>query len=389
MKKVVVLGGGIGGVEAAISLRRQALEVELVSDRDFLFVYPLAIWIPTGGTTLKKISIPLREIAKFHGFQLTVDKVAAISAARKSFVLERGGSRSDFDYLVVAMGAHKVRHKGIENTFSICGHPEDTVRLKERFEACLAKGRGTIAVGFGGNPKDSSGVRGGPAFEFLFNVQHLLKKRGIWENFDLIFFAPMPEPGIRLGHKALAMMNALFHQLDIRQQKGVKIAEFLPDGILFENGLKIPSDLTMFIPAGDGHSVIQASDLPRNEAGFITISSACEVQGYPWLYAVGDVAALEGPEWKAKQGHLAEVMARVAAHDIGIKEGGKGVAMSYGDHLCILCVMDMGDGAGLVYRDENRAMLVPMPVVGHWLKKGWGYYYRETKLGRFPRIPGM
>jgi sulfide:quinone oxidoreductase len=232
-------------------------------------------------------------------------------------------------------------------------------------------------------------VRGGPAFEFLFNVHHLLKKRGIWENFDLIFFAPMPEPGIRLGHEALAMMNALFHKLDIRQQTGVKISEFTPDGILFENGLKIQSDLTMFIAAGDGHSVVKSSDLPQNDAGFIIISPSCEVKGYPWLYAVGDVAALEGPEWKAKQGHLAEVMARAAANAIGIKESGKGVPQSYLDHMCILCVMDMGNGAGLVYRDEKRALLIPMPVVGHWLKKGWGFYYKATKLGKFPRIPGM
>jgi sulfide:quinone oxidoreductase len=389
MKKAIVLGGGIGGVEAAIFLRQKNLEVELVSDRDFLFVYPLAIWVPTGETSLEKISIPLREIAKTHGFRLTVDKVSDMSASRKCFTLEQGGERSDFDYLVVAMGAHKVRHKGIENTFSICGHPEDNIRLKERFEACLEKGSGTIAVGFGGNPKDSSGVRGGPAFEFLFNVQHLLKKRGIWEDFELVFFAPMPEPGIRLGHEALAMMNALFHKLDIHQQTGIKISKFTQDGILFENGLKISSDLTMFIAAGDGHSVIKSSDLPQNAAGFITISASCEVKGYPWLYAVGDVAALEGPEWKAKQGHLAEVMARVAAHDIGIKEGGKDHAMSYLDHMCILCVMDMGNGAGLVYRDEKRALLIPMPVVGHWLKKGWGYYYKATKLKKFPRIPGM
>jgi len=32
---------------------------------------------------------------------------------------------------------------------------------------------------------------------------------------------------------------------------------------------------------------------------------------------------------------------------------------------------------------------VPLPVVGHWLKKSWGVYYRLRKLGKVPRIPGM
>lgn len=40
MKKVVILGGGVGGVECAIHLRKYHFDVELVSDRDFLYIYP-------------------------------------------------------------------------------------------------------------------------------------------------------------------------------------------------------------------------------------------------------------------------------------------------------------------------------------------------------------
>jgi sulfide:quinone oxidoreductase len=51
--------------------------------------------------------------------------------------------------------------------------------------------------------------------------------------------------------------------------------------------------------------------------------------------------------------------------------------------------MDSGDGAAFVYRDEKRAFMLPMPFVGHWLKKGWGWYCKNSKLGKIPRIPGM
>jgi sulfide:quinone oxidoreductase len=82
-------------------------------------------------------------------------------------------------------------------------------------------------------------------------------------------------------------------------------------------------------------------------------------------------------------------MARAAAEDIDRKVTGLGEPGSYVGHVCILCVMDMGNGAGFVYRDSKRALFIPMPIVGHWLKKGWGKYYELRKLGKVPRIPGM
>lgn len=389
MKKAIVLGGGIGGVEAAIELRKKGLQVEVVSDRDYLFVYPLAIWIPTGERSFERVKIGLHEIAQAHGFSVTIDEVVAVSGEERSFTLKHAGVRADFDYLVLALGAHKMQHKGREHVLSICGAPQESVTVKERLEALIAAGEGTIAVGFGGNPKDSSGVRGGPAFEFLLNVHHRLKKLGIRDKFDLVFFAPMPKPGIRMGEKAVQMMDKMFESLGIRSYTGKKITGFEEGAVNLEDGTRIEADLFMFIAAGDGHGVIRTSDLPLNEAGFVRTNPACEVKGHPWLYAVGDVAALEGPDWKAKQGHIAEVMARTAAEDIERKISGHGGRASYLDEVCILCVMDMGNGAGFVYRDDKRAMFVPMPVVGHWLKRSWGRYYEWRKLGKVPRIPGM
>jgi len=35
------------------------------------------------------------------------------------------------------------------------------------------------------------------------------------------------------------------------------------------------------------------------------------------------------------------------------------------------------------------ALVIPLPIIGHWLKKGWGSYARLTKLGKIPRFPGL
>jgi sulfide:quinone oxidoreductase len=52
-------------------------------------------------------------------------------------------------------------------------------------------------------------------------------------------------------------------------------------------------------------------------------------------------------------------------------------------------MMDSGDGAALVMRNHKKDAIIPLPVIGHWLKKGWGFYYKNSKLKRIPRIRGM
>ncbi len=389
MKKVLVLGGGFAGIESAIYLRKNNYDVTVVSDRDFFYIYPTSIWIPTGESKFEDICIDLKELEAAHGFTLLVDGVTSIDAKSKRVTLQSGKVLEGFDNLVIAMGASKMKPKGVENTLSICGAPEQSLLIKKKLDALMAKGSGKIAFGFGGNPNDTSAVRGGPGFELLFNVHNLLKKKGIRENFELTFFAPMEKPGARMGPQALKMMDMIFKRTNIAKHFGKKIKSFETDGVLFEDDSKLMSDFVMFIPAGDGHDIIKNSDLPQNGAGFIEIDDFCEVKGVEGVYAVGDIAAIEGPEWRAKQGHIAEVMARNMAHNIKVEESGSGVLKGYKEHLNILCVMDSGDGAAFVYRDDKKARMIVMPIFGHWLKKGWGKYCRLSKLGRIPRIPGM
>ena len=390
MKKVLVLGGGIGGVEAAIALRKEGFDVELVSDRDYVYIYPISIWIPTGETTLSDVSLPLGEVAMSHKFKFIKDKVISISASEGKVVLENFGEKTDFDYLVIAIGQTKLKHKGIEHTLSICGSPEETLEIRKRLEQLIDRGYGKLAFGFGGNPKAPEAVRGGPVFEVMFNVHNYLTKLGLRANFDITFFAPMPKPGARLGETALKMMDTMFRKMNIEKITGKKIKEFVEDGVILEDGTKIKSDLTIFTPAGDGHPVIKESDLPKTEAGFLKIEDNCQVEGIENIYAVGDVASIEGPDWRAKQGHLAEVMGRVTANNIAVKEGLKeGKIESYKPHINIMCLMDTGDGGALAYRSDKHALLIPLPVVGHWMKKAWGIYYKLSKLGKIPRLPGM
>jgi len=390
MKKVLILGGGFAGVEAAIFLKKEKyLDVTLVSDRDYFYIYPTSIWIPTGNTTKEKISIPLDQLAVKHGFKVIVDAVETLEAKEKRVTLASGRVLENHDYIVVALGQGKLGAKGIENTLSICGKPEEAVELHKRLETLVEKGSGKIAMGFGGNPKDTSAVRGGPAFEVLFNVHTMLKKKGLRDKFELIFFAPMAKPGQKMGDKALVMMDKMFKMTDISKKVGSKITSFEADGITFEDGERVESDLTMFISAGKGHSVLEASDLPLSDAGFVVTNEYNEIEGFDGVYAIGDSASLMGPEWRAKQGHVAEVMARNIAYNIFQHSQNIQSKRSYTDHINILCVMDTGDGAAFVYRSNTTAKMIPMPIIGHWMKVGWGWYCKNSKLGKMFRLPGM
>ena len=389
MKKFIVLGGGFAGVEAAIKLRKYGYKVTLVSDRDYLFVYPISIWVPTKKISFEDAQIKLSALQQKHGFDVIVDEVTKIDAENNRVILSK--ETLAYDYLFIALGMHKVKTKGLEFTHSICGHPEEAITIQVELEKLVQRGHGKIAIGFGGNPIDptATAVRGGPAFELLFNFSHYLKKKGLRDKFEITFFAPMKEPGKRMGDKAMGKMDIFFKHYHIEKQVGKKIKEFEENAVVFADGNRIESDLIIYISGGDGHKVIKESKLPLNAAGFIKINELCRVEGHRNIYAIGDIAEITGHDWAAKQGHIAEVMADVSTYNVHNELIGKGKRKSYWEKLHIVCVMDSGDGAAFVVRNHKRDFILPLPIVGHWLKKGWGFYYKNSKLKRMPRIPGM
>ncbi len=388
MKHIVILGGGFGGVEAVYRLRNSGHKVTLISNREYVFIYPISIWIPVNKLDFKDAQLSLSELQKAHKFDLIIDEVTKIESQKDRVILKN--QTIEYDYLIVAMGSGKVNHSGLEHTFSICGNPFQALKMKDRFNELLKKGSGKISFGFGGNPKDKSSVRGGPAFELLFNFVHTLKQKKLYDKFDVSFFAPMKEPGKKLGSEGFDLLKGHFKKLNIGMHIGTKIKEFQKDRIVFEDDTELSSDLTMFIPAGAGHPILKNSDLQTSEAGFILIDGHCRAYGNKTnVYAVGDIARLEGPDWVAKQGHIAEVMAKYTVNNIINDIKGNPKRYSYQNHLSIVCVMDTGNAAVFTNRTWSNETFIPLPIVGHWMKKGWGWYWKKSKLRKIPRIAGM
>lgn len=372
--KILVLGGGIAGVEAVIRAKKSGFDVTLVSNREYLYIYPLSIWIPTSEIKFEDATISLKKLQEVHNFELIIDEVIKIDKDSKEVELRE--QKLKFDKLIIAIGGENKALKGIENTLSICSKPEEAVGIKNIMDNFLARKEGVISFGFGGNPKDSSSVRGGPVFELMFNIHNLLKERGIRKNFILNFFAPMQNPGAKMGERAFKNLEIFLKKCDINIYTGKKIDSFIPDGVIFEDYSKLQSDFIIFTPAKSGHSVLKNSTLPLNEDGFVIINEFCEVIDSPDIYAIGDAVQIDGPEWRAKQGHLAEVMAKNVIHNIKNTDSKK----SYVDSVTILCLMDTRDGGIFVYRDKKRELMIPLSIFGHLLKKAWGFYYKFSKM---------
>jgi sulfide:quinone oxidoreductase len=141
-KKVLVLGGGFGALESAIWLRKYGFEVTVITNRKYMYIYPISIWIPTGEYSFEDCTLSWEDLKKVHGFEVKYNKVEKIDIKNKKIICENEENQCDFDYLIIAVGADKVKHKGSENFISICGAPEESLKIKEKLDELIKRGHG-------------------------------------------------------------------------------------------------------------------------------------------------------------------------------------------------------------------------------------------------------
>src|SRR5947199_6890037 len=118
--RVVVVGGGFGGLQAARGLRRAAAEVTLVDRQNFFLFQPLVYQVATGALSPAEIAVPLRAVVKRQSnVRVLLAEVTGFDLARRQIVLDRlpnsqGATPLAYDTLVVAGGSR----------YSYFGHDE-------------------------------------------------------------------------------------------------------------------------------------------------------------------------------------------------------------------------------------------------------------------------
>ena len=372
--RITVAGAGFAAITGVRELRKQLpdAKITLVAPKSEFVYLPSLIWVPYDlrkGDDLRYPILPLLAELKVNYVR---GSVTGISADGRTLQTNTGDIENDA--LLIATGGRYIKKlPGIENVITICEGIEAAEKMGERLRALDG---GTIAMGFGGNPKEPSAMRGGPMFELLFGMDTWLRKQGRRDNFRLVFFTPAPRPGQRLGDKAVDKLLDELKKRGIETHLGHKLQSFENSVVKTEGG-EISADLILFIPGMTGPAWLQGTPLPISPGGMITADAMTQVEGMKQVYVAGDAGSFPGPEWMPKQAHMADLQATAAAKNIALNLAGKPASEKFKVEL--LCIIDTLDKGMLVYRGEKRSMALPSMRLLHWAKS----YFEKSYLRHF------
>jgi sulfide:quinone oxidoreductase len=367
---IVILGCGFAALTAVRELRRRDREVRitLVAPKAELMYYPSLIWVPSGLRRANDLNIDVSGFLAEQRVTFHAGRVTGLQDGGRTVLTDNGTLANDA--LLVASGGRFLKAMpGIEHALTICEGSVAAESIRERLEKL--KG-GTIALGFGTNPKEQGAMRGGPMFELLFGIDTLLRRQGRRDKFKLVFFNAAKEPGKRLGDKAVAGLLREMQKRDIATHLGHKPTGFEADKVKTEGG-DIPADLILFMPGMSGPAWASEAGLPLSDGGFFKADTHCQVVGADKVYVAGDSGSYPGPDWLPKQAHIADLQAKAAAENLLLALAGKPAVAHFKPEL--ICIVDTLDRGILVYRDEKRALILPPCRLFHWAKRFFEWQY--------------
>lgn len=369
-RRITVIGTGFAALTAVRQLRKRSADAQItvIGPRAEFVYLPSLIWIPSRLRSPEQLSVPLESFFRRMRVDFVQAQVTGLSDGGRTVITDKGEVTNDA--LLIASGGRFIKKlPGIEHVITPCEGIPAAVAIRDRLEQMDG---GTIAIGFGGNPKEPSAMRGGPMFEFLFGIDSLLRRQGRRDKFRLIFFNPAPEPGRRLGPKAVKGLLGTMADRGIETHLGHKMKCFEPNKVVTEGG-EFEADLILFMPGMTGNAWFDNTDLPRSEGGMLRADRFCRVEGTERVYVAGDSGSFPGPDWMPKQAHMADLQARAAAHNLLQELDGKAPDATFKVEL--LCIVDSNDKGMLIARTPKRNIVLPACRLWHWAKRFFEWWY--------------
>jgi len=370
MKRVTIVGAGFAALTAIRKLRAASprMEITLVAPKPEFVYFPGTIWIPSGLRNPEDLVIPLANF--FQRTRVNYYKGTAIGLkdGGRTLITDRGDVTNDG--LIICSGGRFIKKlPGIEHVITPCEGISAAVKIRDRLRQLKS---GTIAIGFSGNPKEPSAMRGGPMFEFLFGIDQSLRLDGRRKSIKLVFFTPAPTPGQRLGKKAAEGLLKEMKKRDIETHLGFKLKGFTEKSVITEGG-EFDAHLTLFMPGMTGNAWFDETDLPRSEGGLIRADAMCRVDGMEKVYVAGDSGSFPGPEWMPKQAHMADLQAAAAAENLNAELDGHPPSKTFNVEL--ICIVDSQTTGSLVARTQKHNIVLPQMRVLHWVKRIFEWWY--------------
>ncbi|MCP3672023.1 MAG: FAD-dependent oxidoreductase [Gammaproteobacteria bacterium] len=370
MKKISIVGSGFAGLAAARKLRtaEPKAEITLIAPKAEFVYLPGTIWIPSGLREPEQLRIRLDTFLHRMKIKHYPASATGLKDGGRTLITDRDPITNDG--LIICSGGRFIKKlPGIEHTITPCEGIPAATRIRDRIAQMQS---GTIAMGFSGNPKEPSAMRGGPMFEFLFGIERMLQLDGRRNNFKLILFTPAPSPGNRLGPKAVDGLLSEIRKRGIETHLGHKIKGFTETSVQTEGG-EFESHLTLFMPGITGNKWFDNTDLPRSAGGLIQADQLCRVQGMQKIYVAGDAGSFPGPDWMPKQAHMAELQANTAATNLLAELRGEKPTKHF--RVELVCIVDTLNSGMLVARNQKYNLVLPNMRLFHWLKRLFEWWY--------------
>ncbi len=285
-KKVLVVGGGFGGIKAALELSDDELmDVTLLSDKASFRFYPTLFHTATGGRSSES-SIPLETIFDGKKVNIVIGEATIVDKTKKTVTTEDGPILS-FDILIFSLGV-------VTNFFGIKGldkyafgikSVEDARRLKNHLHDQLTdkKEPDLNYVVIGGGP---TGIElAGQLPEYLHHImkRHGIKHRSI--HIDLVEAAPTLVP--RLPKVAQRTIARRLRKLGIRLYLKQAVQAETADALMV-SGKPIRSHTVIWTAGVTNHPFFKDNGFPLTDRGKVIVDEY--LQASPDIYVLGDNA---------------------------------------------------------------------------------------------------
>jgi sulfide:quinone oxidoreductase len=310
-KRIVVLGGGSGGVATATALgERLGREHEVVLvDRNPFHVYmPALLMLMTGDRAARDITRDLGKLAR-RDVRVITSTIYGIDTDRQRVELE--GQKLAYDFLVLSLGlqTHPNAIPGFRAGAQHAWELDAALRCHDALEQFRG---GRIVVGLAPGP-----YRCPPApFETLFQMDWFLGKRGLRRETEIHFFSPNPGPS-GPSTSVPVWLDEHARRRGVEAHYDFTIREIDADGrrVLAASGEELRYDLLFVVPPHRPAQVLLDSGLAGPSG--VTVDPDTLTTAWPSVWAIGDGADFPG----SKAGVVAHQQADVVANNIAYALG--------------------------------------------------------------------
>jgi NADH dehydrogenase len=322
LPRVVIIGGGFGGLLAAQNLKKTPVEITLIDRRNYHLFQPLLYQVATGGLSPANIAAPLRSIFKYQkNVRTLLAEVTGFDLAKNEVIL-KDGETLPFDYLILAAGA--THHyfgkdaawepiapglKTIEDATDIRAKVLSAFEKAER-ESDPAKRQALLTfVVVGGGP---TGVEMAGAIAELAHVTLARDFRAINPKTARVILVENSPIILQSFHESLSHKGrAALESLGCDVWTGCRITDVQPDhAMILRDGqtITLPTHTIVWAAGVKGNPLgkllVDAAGIPAtcDKGGRVVVNPDCSVPGRPNLFVIGDLMSLAGPDGKPLPG---------------------------------------------------------------------------------------